>query len=326
MQRFCPGVVVCLGFCLGLLLASMPSIAGELTTIVEAVDKGKSFTAAKPKTTKDRTALSAAAQHRKPRSADILDSGQARDAVESALENYRTMLAVTGNNIANAETPGYKRSQVIVEDLGYQQKSPAGVQDSSGQYSPNGFSIGSGSQIVGTEIDFRQGSLMPTGRGLDVAIKGAGFFQVRDPSGNIYYSRAGHFSQNANGQLVVASAKSGRLLEPAITIPNDATCISIGPQGVVAYLAPSSTKLTQAGTIQLANFTNVQGLTKIGENLYQESDGSGACQTASPGSNGCGTLQQGWIEKSNVDLPEEIATWKRIRRTCRELRSLLECP
>ena len=145
------------------------------------------------------------------------------------------MLAVIANNIANADTPGFKRSRAIIEDLGYRQEGLPGVEDSSGRYSPNGFSIGSGSQIVGTEIDFRQGRLKRTGRELDLAIEGRGFFQVEDPSGKIVYCRAGHFSQNSSGQIVIESAKTGRLLEPAITIPNDATSIAISPEGVVSY-------------------------------------------------------------------------------------------
>jgi len=281
---------------------------------------------AKPKTSKAQEKHSAAAKHRKPPSDDLLDNSEARDTLETALENYETMLAVIANNIANAETPGFKRSRAIVEDQGYRQEGEPGVQDSSGQYSPNGFSIGSGSQIAGTEIDFRQGKLTRTGRELDLAIEGRGFFQVKDPSGYIYYCRAGHFAQNGSGQIVVESAHTGRLLEPAITIPNDATSLSINSVGVVSYRSPSSQKLQQAGTIQMANFINPAGLMKIGENLYQESDGSGTCQTGCPGSNGFGKIRQGWIERSNVDLRQEIGEWRRIRRTCRELRSLLEGP
>ena len=166
---------------------------------------------------------------------------------------------------------------------------------------------------MGTEIDFRQGRLTRTGRELDLAIEGQGFFQVKDPSGSIYYSRAGHFSRNSTGQIVVASAKSGRILEPAISIPADATAISISPAGVVSYRVPGNQTLTQAGTIQLGTFINSQGLMTIGENLYQETEGSGTCETGSPGCNSFGKVRQGWIEKSNVDLRQEASEWKRIR-------------
>jgi flagellar basal-body rod protein FlgG len=164
-----------------------------------------------------------------------------------------------------------------------------------------------------------------TGRPLDLAIEGRGFFQVLDPSSNTYvYSRAGQFTLNSCGQIVVRSAKIGRLLEPAITLPNDATDISISADGVVSYRSPGQQTLAQAGTIQLASFVNPEGLVPIGENLYEESDASGTPQTGNAGTSGFGKLRQGWIEKSNVDLRQEMTEWKRIRRACREIRLLLE--
>ena len=265
---------------------------------------------------------SADSKRRKPPASGL--STDADDTLESALENYETRLAVIANNIANADTPGFKRSQVVVEDLGYRQEAMPGVQDASGGMSAHGFAIGSGSQIVATEIDFRQGKLQRTGRELDLAIEGRGFFQVKDPSGNVLYSRAGHFALNSSGQIVVGSAKSGRLLEPAITVPADATGISISPQGVVYYRIPASSTMAQAGTIQLASFVNPEGLVKIGENLYEETDGAGCATTGTPGANGFGKVQQGWIEKSNVDLRQEMAEWKRLRQVRREIHSLLE--
>ncbi len=152
-----------------------------------------------------------------------------------------------------------------------------------------------------TQSNFTQGSLQQTGNALDVAIQGSGFFQVRDPSGTIYYTRAGNFSQNANGAVVIGSANIGRLLEPSVTIPNDATNIGISAAGQVTWRTPGSQNLQQGPTIQLANFINPQGLLKLGENLYQETDASGAAQQANPGQNGMGTLQQGSLEQSNVD-------------------------
>ena len=131
-----------------------------------------------------------------------------------------------------------------------------------------------------TQVDFTQGSLQQTGGSLDVAIQGNGFFQVKDPSGSIYYTRAGNFSRNAQGAIVVGSANIGRLLEPSITIPADATAITISTAGVVSYQVPGNQQLTQAGTFQLASFINPQGLLQIGENLYQETEASGAATTA----------------------------------------------
>ena len=133
-----------------------------------------------------------------------------------------------------------------------------------------------------TQSNFTQGSLQQTGNALDVAIQGQGFFQIKDPSGTIYYTRAGNFSQNRQGQLVMGSANIGRLLEPAITIPADATNISISTAGVVSYQVPGNQTQQQAGTIQLANFINPQGLLKIGENLYQETEASGKATTGAP--------------------------------------------
>ena len=308
-----------LAIMVGLLLVVHNSSAAEAK---RAAAKSPS---SKAKPHKGRTKHPADTNRHKPPEAD-LDDSEARDTLELALENCETMLAVIANNIANAETPGFKRSRAIVEDAGYRQEGQPGIQDSSGNYSPNGFSIGSGSQIVGTEIDFRQGKLARTGRELDLAVEGRGFFQVKDPSGRIVFSRAGHFSLNSSGQIVIESAKTGRLLEPAITIPNDATSISINSEGVVSCRTPASQTQTQLGTIQMANFINPQGLLKIGENLYEETDASGACTTGCPGSDGFGKIRQGWIEKSNVDLRQETAEWKRMRQTCRAIRSLLEGP
>jgi flagellar basal-body rod protein FlgG len=151
-----------------------------------------------------------------------------------------------------------------------------------------------------------QGSLQQTGNSLDVAIQGDGFFQVKDPSGTIYYTRAGNFSQNANGNIVVGSANIGRLLEPAVTIPQDATNISISAAGQFSWRVPGSQTLQQGPTIQLANFINPQGLLKIGENLYSETDASGTAQTANPGQNGMGTTQQNMLESSNVNPVTEL--------------------
>jgi flagellar basal-body rod protein FlgG len=266
------------------------------------------------------------ASRRKPQSADRLDGvdGDARSTLERTLQNFETLRAVVANNIANADTPGYKRSRAVMEDRTYRDEILPGVRDSAGGYSSSGISVGSGSRIAATEIDFRQGRSQQTGCPLDLAIEGQGFFQVKDPSGKIYYSRAGHFSLNANGQIAVGSASAGRLLEPAITLPGDATQTLISAAGVVSYRTATSTALAQAGTIQLSRFINPQGLRKIGENLYEETDSSGTPTNGSPDTNGLGRLQQGWIEASNVDLRREVAEWQRVRRICRKLRAILK--
>ncbi len=221
----------------------------------------------------------------------------------TGMNSMQAQLDVIANNLANTQTTGFKAARANFEDLLYQQEKYPGSQDSSGAYTPTGIATGTGSRVQSTESNFTQGSLAQTGNQLDVAIQGQGFFQIKDPSGTIYYSRAGNFSQNANGQIVLTSANIGRLLEPTITIPPDATTISISPNGVVSYQVQGNQNQQQAGTIQLANFINPQGLLQIGENLYQETQASGAATTGNPGASGSGlgTLQQFSLEQSNVD-------------------------
>jgi flagellar basal-body rod protein FlgG len=226
---------------------------------------------------------------------------QALYTAATGMNSMQTKLDVIANNLANTETTGFKADRANFEDLFYRHEKYPGAQDSAGVYTPTGVAIGTGSRVQSTQSNFLQGSLKQTGNELDVAIQGRGFFQVRDPSGIIMYTRAGNFSRNSNGQIVVGSANIGRLLEPAITIPNDATSVSISAEGKVYYRVPGNQTLQQAGILQLANFINPQGLLKMGENLYQESDASGPAQTGDPGTIGLGTTQQGSLEHSNVE-------------------------
>ena len=279
----------------------------------------------KSKLPKARRKNSADTNRPKPPAAD-LDGSEARDTLESALENYETMLAVIANNIANADTPGFKRSLAIVEDLGYRQEGLPGVQDSSGNYSPNGFSIGSGSQIAGTEIDFRQGRLKWTVVNWTLPLKAAAssrsrILPERSSTAELGTSRKMPVVKSSSSRPRLAGCWNRQSRFPPTPWPS-----SISPEGVVSYRVPDQQTLTQAGTIQMANFINPQGLLKIGENLYEETEGSGCATTGSPGSSGSGIgkIRQGWIEQSNVDLRQEMAEWKRIRQTCRTIRSLLE--
>ncbi len=227
---------------------------------------------------------------------------QALYTAATGMNSMQTKLDVIANNLANTETTGFKADRANFEDLFYRHEKYPGAVDTSGNFTPTGVSYGTGSRVQSTQSNFVQGSLQQTSNELDVAVQGQGFFQVRDPStGTVLYSRAGNFSRNANGQLVVGSANIGRLLEPPIQIPNDATNVSISAEGTVSFRQPTSQQLQQAGTIQLANFINPQGLLKMGENLYQETDASGTAQTGAPGTNGLGTTQQGSLEHSNVD-------------------------
>jgi flagellar basal-body rod protein FlgG len=229
-------------------------------------------------------------------------SVQALYTAAAGMNSMQTKLDVIANNLANTETTGFKADRPNFEDLFYHQEKYPGTQDTSGLYTPTGIAIGTGSRVQSTQSNFQQGSLQQTGHELDIAIEGNGFFQVLDPSTNtILYSRAGNFSKNAAGQIVVGSANIGRLLQPSITLPNDASNITISSAGVVSYMTPGQQTLQQAGTIQLATFINPQGLLKMGENLYQETDASGTAQQGNPGSSGYGTTQQGSLEHSNVD-------------------------
>jgi flagellar basal-body rod protein FlgG len=217
-----------------------------------------------------------------------------------------TKLDVIANNLANIETTAFKRGRANFEDLFYRHEKMPGAEDSAGQYTPTGISIGLGSKVSSIQTEFRQGAFQQTGRELDVAIEGPGFFQVIDPSGDTVYTRAGNFSVNADGTLVLGSAATGRLLEPSIDIPPDATAISISPQGVVSVRQPGNTAMTDVGNIELVSFINPEGLLKLGENLYAETDASGAPTTGVPGENGLGVLRQAFLEASNVEPVREL--------------------
>jgi flagellar basal-body rod protein FlgG len=232
---------------------------------------------------------------------------QALYSAATGLNAMETKLDVISNNLANMETTAYKKDHANFEDLFYRHDRLPGAQDSAGQYTPMGIAVGLGVRCQSIQSDFIQGAFKQTGNKLDVAIDGLGFFQVQNPTDNTtLYSRAGNFSKNANGQLVIGSASTGRLLEPPIQIPTDATDIMISPEGQVSVQQPGNNQLQVVGQIQLATFVNPHGLIKMGENLYKESDGSGPPTQNNPGQNGTGTLQQSMIELSNVDPANEL--------------------
>ena len=217
-----------------------------------------------------------------------------------------TKLDVIAHNLANVETTAFKRGRPNFEDLFYRHEKMPGAEDSSGLYTPTGISIGLGSKVSSVQTEFKQGAFQQTGRELDVAIEGRGFFKVLDPSGDTVYTRAGSFSKNADGSLVMGSAATGRLLDPSIDIPTDATNISISAQGVVTVRQQGTTTMTQVGNIELVTFINREGLLKLGENLYAETDASGPPTTGVPGEEGVGVLRQGVLEASNVETVREL--------------------
>ena len=224
----------------------------------------------------------------------------------TGMSSMEQKLDVIANNLANLETTAFKKDRANFEDLFYRNPILPGAQDTAGQFTPTGIHIGLGSAVSSVQADFRQGSFRQTGNELDVVIEGRGFFQVLDPGGTTYYTRAGNFSKNSNGNLVMGSANIGRMLQPPITIPEDATGISISAEGVVSVRQPGNQQMSQVGTIELASFINPQGLLKMGENLYGETDASGAPTLGNPGQDGMGLLRQSSLEASNVEPVTEL--------------------
>jgi flagellar basal-body rod protein FlgG len=224
----------------------------------------------------------------------------------TGMTSLETKLDVIANNLANIETTAFKRDRANFEDLFYRYEAMPGAQDSAGQYTAVGTQIGLGSRVSSTQSHFSQGAFKQTNGELDVLIEGRGFFQVMDPSGQTYYTRAGNLTKNRDGNLVVASASMGRLLEPPITIPPDATEISISAEGIVAVRQPGNQQLSEVGTLELAVFINPEGLLKLGENLYSQTDASGPPTLGTPGQDGVGLVRQGALEASNVEPVAEL--------------------
>lgn len=224
-------------------------------------------------------------------------------AAKTGLDAQQTRMAVTSNNLANVSTNGFKKGRAVFEDLMYQNVRQVGGSTSQDTEAPSGLSLGTGVRIVATEKLYTQGSFANTGNPLDVAVSGRGFFQVELPDGTTGYTRDGAFQMNAQGELVTSS---GYRLQPGITIPDGAQSISIGSDGVVSALTAGQTAPVQVGTLQLVDFVNPAGLQPRGENLLVESVASGPPQAGTPGLNGLGTVVQGSLEASNVNVVEEL--------------------
>jgi len=207
------------------------------------------------------------------------------------------------NNLANVNNAGFKKSRVNFQDLLYQELRPAGAVTATGISHPTGIQIGLGSNVVATEKIFSQGNFQETGNMLDIAIEGDGFFQVTLPDGNIGYTRAGSFKINSDGDIVTPE---GYLLEPTINIPENATSISIGTDGTVSVTLPGEAEVSEVGNIELARFINPSGLKSIGNNIYLQTGASGEPTTGVPGEDGMGSIAQGVLEMSNVNVVEEM--------------------
>lgn len=222
---------------------------------------------------------------------------------KTGLEAQQTSLDVITNNLANVSTNGFKRSRAVFEDLLYQNVRQPGAQSSQQSMLPSGLQIGTGTRTVATERIFTQGNPQQTGNSKDLMINGNGFFQVLMPDGSTAYTRDGSFQLDPNGQMVTSS---GYVLQPAITIPANATEIMVGRDGTVSVKLPNVAAPTQVGTLQVTTFVNPAGLESKGENLYAETGASGTPNANTPGTNGAGVILQTYVETSNVNVVEEM--------------------
>ena len=221
---------------------------------------------------------------------------------KTGLDAQQTRMNVISNNLANVNTTGFKRDRAVFEDMLYQNVKQAGGQTDANSQAPTGLMLGTGVRIVATEKLHSQGNMVTTQSPLDLAIAGEGYFQIAKGDGSLAYTRDGGFKISATGQLVTSS---GALLQPAITIPNTASSVTIGRDGTVSIeLAAGGSQVL--GQIQIARFVNPSGLQSLGQNLMKDTPASGAPQVLAPGVAGAGSLMQGTLEASNVNVVEEM--------------------
>lgn len=230
---------------------------------------------------------------------------------KTGLDAQQTNLDTISNNLANVSTNGFKRSRAVFEDLLYQNMKQAGSASSQSTQVPTGVNIGTGVRTVSTERIHNQGNLLNTSNSYDMAIQGAGFFPVLMPDGRTAYTRDGSFHSDAQGNMVTSS---GYPIQPSIQVPAGAQGLSIGSDGSVSYIPQSSSTPQPLGRIQLASFSNPAGLQAIGQNLLTESGSSGAPVLSDAGMNGNGTLMQGYVETSNVNVVEELVSMIQVQR------------
>ena len=231
---------------------------------------------------------------------------------KTGLSAQDTRLATIANNLSNAATVGFKRDSVVFEDLLYQIRRQPGAQSSQNTQLPSGLQVGTGVRVIGTQKEFSDGSVEITEKPLDLAIVGRGFFEILLPDGTTAYTRNGQFQVSADGQLVTAR---GMVLQPAITVPDNAQSITVSSDGIVGATIFGQPGTTQLGTISVTNFVNPTGLQAIGSNMYIETAASGAPTTGTPGNQGLGRLEQGALENSNVDVVEELVNMITTQRT-----------
>ena len=230
---------------------------------------------------------------------------------KTGMEAQQTQLDHISNNLANTATSGYKRSHAAFEDLIYQNLRQSGAASSEQTQLPTGLQIGLGTRAVASARNFAQGNLQQSSGTLDVAIKGNGFLQITLPDGGTGYTRDGGLQLDAQGQIVT---NNGYLVQPGISIPANAQSVTIAPDGTVSVGLPGQALPQTVGQLQLASFVNPGGLEARGQNLFAETAASGAPNTGNPGSNGLGSLQQGFLETSNVNVVEELVAMIQTQR------------
>ncbi len=230
---------------------------------------------------------------------------------KTGMEAQQVQLDHVSHNLANVATTGYKRASAQFEDLMYQNLRQSGAASSEQSTLPTGLQVGLGVRSVATQRAFTQGNLQQTGNSLDVAINGNGFFQIQMPDGTVAYTRDGSFKTDANGQLVT---NNGYLVAPGLTVPPNTQSLTVAPDGTVSATVQGSAQPVVLGNLQLASFVNPGGLEPRGQNLFVETAASGTPTTNAPGSDGLGTLQQGYLETSNVNVVEELVAMIQTQR------------
>ena len=238
---------------------------------------------------------------------------QSLSTAVTGMTAQQTSIDVISNNLANISTTGYKQQHAAFEDLIYQTESRAGVNPSGSQVIPTGKQVGLGTQLSAIYRINSQGDMQQTSNTYDLAVQGRGYFSVTMADGSTAYTRAGNFSINADGQITTLS---GDLMEPNITIPNNATAVTISNNGAVSVIKDHDSSAPEiVGTIQLTTFINENGLNAIGQNLFKETPASGSPTTSDPGTGDVGKLMQGWLESSNIDPVKELTSLIKAQRS-----------
>ena len=230
---------------------------------------------------------------------------------KTGMEAQQMQLDMISNNLANVSTNGFKKAHAVFEDLMYQNLRQVGSNTSEQSTLPTGLQVGLGVRTVATSRTFSQGNLQQSSNNLDVAIQGNGFFQVTMPDGTTGYTRDGAFQLDNQGRLVNSN---GLLVQGGITVPANATNLSIANNGTVTATIPGTTAPQNVGTITTASFINPAGLEPKGQNIYQESIASGQPNAGNPGTDGLGSLMQGFVETSNVNVVQELVTMIQTQR------------